>query len=159
MHILIATDGSQQSREAARYITAMVNPDTVTDITVLAVIRPLTTAPFVLEFGGGLITEDSWNRLNSAAEQAANEAITCVVEELSGFKDKIHDVIREGSPADEIVHEASTAAADLIVIGSRGHGEMRSVLMGSVSERVMHTAHCPVLIWRPIRKLKVGNES
>ncbi len=152
MNILIATDGSQQSREAAKYIAAMVNPETITHITVLAVLRPLASAPFVLEFGGGTITQDSWNKLNSAAEQAADEAISCVVEELKGFDEKIREVVREGSPADEIVHEAESCHADLVVIGSRGHGEVRSVLLGSVSERVMHAAHCPVLIWRPLRK-------
>lgn len=41
--------------------------------------------------------------------------------------------------------------AGLILMGSRGWGEMHAALMGSASERVQHTAYCPVLIARPIK--------
>jgi nucleotide-binding universal stress UspA family protein len=148
-HILIATDGSQQSRDAARYVAALVNPATLERITVLAVVRTLATAPFVMEFGAGTITQDSWDALNGAAERSAKAAIVEALAELKGVCDNVVTMICPGSPADEIVQTAADIGADLIVIGSRGHGEVRSVLLGSVSERVMHHAHCPVLIVRP----------
>lgn len=53
-----------------------------------------------------------------------------------------------GSPAEEIVGLAERASFDLVVMGSRGVSELRRILTGSVSERVLHRAHCPVAIVR-----------
>lgn len=60
----------------------------------------------------------------------------------------VESVVRRGSPADEIVRYAEEKGTGLIVMGSRGWGEMHAVLLGSVSERVLHSAPCPVLIVR-----------
>jgi nucleotide-binding universal stress UspA family protein len=49
---------------------------------------------------------------------------------------------------ENIVGLAEELGADLIVIGSRGLGGMKRLLMGSVSESVVRHAHCPVLVVR-----------
>ena len=54
------------------------------------------------------------------------------------------DVLRQGSPADELRDEAEDA--DLLVMGSRGYGPLRAVLLGSVSSGVVRSAPCPVLV-------------
>jgi len=51
-----------------------------------------------------------------------------------------------GSPSATIVSVAEAEGFDLIVIGSRGRGQLASILLGSVCDRVMHRAHCPVLV-------------
>ncbi len=56
---------------------------------------------------------------------------------------------RLGRPADEILGVASDVSADLIVVGSHGHGPLGRLVLGSVSDRVLHGARCPVLIVRP----------
>lgn len=53
-----------------------------------------------------------------------------------------------GDPAGEICRVARDAQVDLVVIGSRGHGFMRRLLLGSVSTHVLHHAPCPVLVVR-----------
>ena len=58
-------------------------------------------------------------------------------------------VVRHGLPAHEIVRCAEEIGAGIIVMGSHGWGELRAVLLGSISERVLHAAHCPVLIVHP----------
>ncbi len=51
-----------------------------------------------------------------------------------------------GVPADEIVRLAQAENVDLIVLGSRGLTEVRAFFLGSVSDKVIHHARCPVLI-------------
>jgi nucleotide-binding universal stress UspA family protein len=49
-------------------------------------------------------------------------------------------------PAHEIADLAREADADLIVVGSRGHGLIAGLLLGSVTQRLLHVAPCPVLV-------------
>jgi nucleotide-binding universal stress UspA family protein len=53
-----------------------------------------------------------------------------------------------GDPTDEIVAYADTIDADLIVVGSRGHGTLASALLGSVSRGILREARRPVLVVR-----------
>jgi nucleotide-binding universal stress UspA family protein len=52
----------------------------------------------------------------------------------------------EGPPAPAILRVAEEDGCDLIVLGSRGHGQLAGLLLGSVSSTVAQRAHCPVLI-------------
>jgi nucleotide-binding universal stress UspA family protein len=52
----------------------------------------------------------------------------------------------EGPPAPAIIKVADTEHFDLIVLGSRGHGQVVNLLLGSVSSAVTQKAHCPVLV-------------
>lgn len=58
------------------------------------------------------------------------------------------EIIAPGKPADVIVAVADKVGADLIVIGSIGMSAIERVLIGSVSDRVMRHAKCPVLLFR-----------
>jgi len=52
----------------------------------------------------------------------------------------------QGATVETILREAARLGADLIVLGSHGHGALRRALLGSVSEGVLHGARCPVVI-------------
>jgi nucleotide-binding universal stress UspA family protein len=156
-HIMIATDGSERALDAARHLRTFFAPRSVHRITILAVVRPLGTAPFVTvaaAAGTPVLSRESWDALDRSAMQAAEHAIADVAGVVGDLAMRLETLIRSGSPADEIVHIADAIGANLIVLGSRGHGEMRSVLLGSVSERVLHHAHCPVMIVRPTKALQ-----
>ena len=148
VHVLIATDGSEHADAAVRFLKGLISPQALERITVLAVVRPLETELFTLESEGALSTE-GWEALNNAVQQGARDAASRAAAELRELTQNIDTYIRSGSPVDEIVHTAMEVRADLIVMGSRGLGTVRSLLLGSASERVLHHAHCPVLIVRP----------
>lgn len=66
------------------------------------------------------------------------------LKELGGTVAGAH--LREGQPADEIVSLSRDLGVDLIVLGHRGLNAAGRFILGSVSESVLHKAHCPVLI-------------
>ncbi|MGD8738248.1 MAG: universal stress protein, partial [Anaerolineae bacterium] len=61
--------------------------------------------------------------------------------------------VLEGPAADAILRVANTRQPDLIVMGSRGHGELASLLLGSVSHRVLAHTQVPVLIVKAAEKM------
>src|SRR5207245_3097999 len=52
----------------------------------------------------------------------------------------------QGATAEKILHEAAQQKADLIVMGSHGHGAIYNLLVGSVTEGVLKSAPCPVVV-------------
>jgi nucleotide-binding universal stress UspA family protein len=65
---------------------------------------------------------------------------------LRGEGIDVRPMLREGYPPDEIVGAATTLPADLVVMGSRGHGGVKHLLLGSTAARVVQRAHTPVLV-------------
>ncbi len=61
---------------------------------------------------------------------------------------KVHQVVREGTPFYEIIRFAREADVDLIVMGTHGRSGLVHVLLGSVTEKVVRKAPCPVLTVR-----------
>lgn len=57
-------------------------------------------------------------------------------------------LVWEGDPGEAIVEAAAAEGADLIVVGSRGHGAVGRFLIGSVSDHVVRHATCPVMVVR-----------
>ncbi len=82
------------------------------------------------------------------ARQAAQTEVDKVLADLGGPRPEFVTVQSlSGTPADAILGAAKDA--DMIVVGSRGAGGFTFLLMGSVSTRVAHRAHCPVVIIPP----------
>ena len=57
-----------------------------------------------------------------------------------------------GGPAHQIAETANGLGADLIVVGTRGHSAIAGLIAGSVTQRLLHLAHCPVLAVPPAAK-------
>lgn len=82
---------------------------------------------------------------------AARRRLEQQLEEVSGAGAEADGEVREGLAAEEIVAEARESGADLIVMGTHGHTGLEHVLLGSVAERTVRLAPCPVLTVKPPR--------
>ena len=137
--ILIATDGSPSAREAVAFGLELAAEQSAEAIVVHVVhaVDILPTAAFGIP--GALrhpLTADDRMPLEEASTLAAEEGVSARTELLTG------------NPVDEIVAYADSIDADLVVVGSRGHGAVASALLGSVSQGVLHEARRPVLVFR-----------
>lgn len=84
---------------------------------------------------------------SSARDEAAKQlrALSCELVK-SGVRTEL--LLRSGPATDIIVAFAIARKADLIIMGSQGRTGLRRLLIGSVAERVVRHAHCPVLVVR-----------
>lgn len=137
--ILIATDGSVESREAVEYGLALTEEQGAHAV-LLQVIPPVDWT--TLDRGAVIrpIPDEIQKRRGIALDEAAALA------EEHGVPVSFEVVA--GNPADEIVAYADNHDVDVIVVGSRGRGSVASALLGSVSQAVLHDAHRPVLVVR-----------
>lgn len=69
--------------------------------------------------------------------------------EADGFDVEVRIEIGRAGPAKLIAKAAAEVEADLIVVGTRGHGPLTGALIGSVAQHLLHEAHCPVLAVPP----------
>ena len=152
MHVIVAIDGSRQSLAAARHLKSFADPAKISDISILAVIRPLAAVAFADEISGSMVDDDGDLR---TFRESAEAAMSKVAVQFDGWGPKIHQRVRSGSPANEIIKAAKQLGAGLVVVASGGRGLSGTVLLGSTAQRVQHYAPCPVLVVRPTpRKAK-----
>ncbi len=141
--ILLATDGSEEATMAAR-TAADIAEKTGSELHVVhARQMPLYVDESPTERTE--VTESLEETLREAAQRVL-EAQVEQVRAAGGTVTQTH--VGLGTPDKEIVALAETIDAGLIVMGSRGIGGLRRVLMGSVSDSVVRHAHCPVLVVR-----------
>ena len=88
---------------------------------------------------------------SSESAEAAGADVTSTVEGLTKAGIKAHGVVRDalyGHAAREIVSEAADLGADVIVMGSRGRGDLAGLVLGSTAHKVIHLADRQVLVIR-----------
>jgi nucleotide-binding universal stress UspA family protein len=141
--ILLATDGSEEAELAALRAVELADA-TESELHVVHVgVVPsfLVSYPGTLGYDGKLYEQVLVRSRELLRKQSWR------VKAAGGTVAETH--LRMGAVALEIVALAEELGADLIVMGSRGLGGVRRVLMGSVSDSVVRHAHCPVMIVRP----------
>jgi nucleotide-binding universal stress UspA family protein len=144
MRIVLAQDGSTQSAHAGQLVAGLPWPSG-TAIRVVAVLET-TTDLVTLPWPGSETVDHA--RLERTARAEVEQMLQEAGARLAGPGRSVEWELVRGKPTEAIVAEARTFGADLVVLGSRGHGRLDSMLLGSVSAHVVDQAPCPVLIVR-----------
>jgi len=133
--ILVPLDGSAHAAAALERAIALAK-DSCTWITLLHVVEPPQLPPLGAAYVVGLVTPET----DEQAEALLESAAATVPEGIP-----VATIVRHGRAADEILQRIDAAQHDLVVMGSRGRGPFRSLVLGSVSRAVHQHSAVPVI--------------
>jgi nucleotide-binding universal stress UspA family protein len=149
MKILIATDGSNFSEAAVETACRMIENAENAQLRVVSVyeqpIMAVASAPYAMPVPYSPVLE---TEMKKAATQAVTQAELIISERFPSLRKNLTTSVLCGDPKRLIVEEAENWDADLIVTGSHGYGLWERMILGSVSNSVIHHAPCSVLVVR-----------
>lgn len=142
--ILVAVDGSVLSLKAAQFAIGLAG-QTKAEIVLINVIDTISLVP------RSIPERSTPLHIIEPMEDYLREAAAAFMEEIAGICRKkqipVEQVIQTGGTVEEILSTARLTKSDLIVIGSRGHGVLKSAVLGSVAYGVIHHAgDIPVVV-------------
>jgi nucleotide-binding universal stress UspA family protein len=131
--VVLALDGSESSDKALVYATELAK-EHGSKVHVVHVIELMAGR------GGGTSHVNEAELKAKVTQQVAELGGAGIASEL-----ELHSAM-VGGPAQVIADVAARVDADVIVTGTRGHTALVGILLGSVAQRLLHLAHCPMLI-------------
>jgi nucleotide-binding universal stress UspA family protein len=137
--IVVGVDGSEQSRHAAALAASMARC-TEADVHLMTVVRPP-------EGWWGIVgSPPTSTALGKTLMDAKQEILDSMLEDLdlTGVEYQLVEDI--GDPARMLVEYSEKMGADLLIVGKRGAGLIERMVLGSVANRVVHDAPCPVVV-------------
>ncbi|HUK41209.1 MAG TPA: universal stress protein [Candidatus Acidoferrales bacterium] len=141
--ILHATDFSKASARALAEAVALAKQNRA-ELLVLHVIDPVMPYAVGDDMGGAEI----YVKLEESTKQEATASMNALMEKLRKSKVNAKSLLLRGAAHELIVKTAKNRRANLIVIGTHGRTGFSKILMGSIANKVVSTAHCPVLTVR-----------
>jgi nucleotide-binding universal stress UspA family protein len=138
--IVVGVDGSDLSIEATGYAFAQASQRGLG----LTVLHAWDANAFTSSVALSVVVEP-WAELEAEQEEITSAAIAGWTEKYPQLD--VRAQVVQGRPADILLDACE--GAELLVVGSRGRGGFRGLLLGSVSRHVLHRAHCPVAVVRP----------
>ena len=137
--IVVGVDGSESSKAALRWAIRQAKLTGAKVDAVMAWRHPST-------YGLAAVTSSE-----ADLEGSARKDLIEVLNEVSALEPDVpvHPMVTEGHAAEVLARAAR--GADLLVVGSRGHGAFASTMIGSVSLNCVLHAHCPVVVLREAR--------
>jgi nucleotide-binding universal stress UspA family protein len=137
--VIWATDGSEHA-DRAMVTAVQVAKDDDAELHVVHVIEKLGSGRAA---GMEVFANEDEIKVKVARQAEAIAADT-------GLDTRAHTIVGLGDRiASRIAEIAENEGADLIVVGTRGHGALGSLVLGSVTQRLLHLSHCPVLAVPP----------
>jgi nucleotide-binding universal stress UspA family protein len=152
-HILVAIDGSDHARHALVEAIDLARAGNAA-LTVMTVVPP--TNPWAL--GGGYYVPVDLDELQRKAERNYERTLGAAIAAWVPADMPVTGIVKHGAVAATIVEQAITGHHDLVIVGSRGRGELRSLLLGSVSHDVLQRSPVAVLVVHAMRSADVATE-
>ena len=147
MKILLATDGTKYGDAAAEMLgkIKLADGDAVKIISIVDMAFPMA-----IDIYGGYLpdTTELEKAVRDTAAKIVEAASDTLNSRLGGCQVNLSTEVLFGSPDSRIVETAEEMHADLIIIGSHGYKQWERLLLGSVSDSVVHHAHCSVMVLR-----------
>jgi len=138
--ILVATDGTAQSRMTIDETVRIAVP-LKAEVTVLSVMEDTESMNYASN-----VPQDILNRVRQDQERYYSKAVEEAKARLQEKGLKVKTLVVKGDPVEEICGAAEKEGADLIVLGRRRLGRLQSMLLGSVSNKVLMNAKTSVMI-------------
>ncbi|WCN38871.1 universal stress protein [Aneurinibacillus uraniidurans] len=142
--IVVAIDGSEMGVKALEAAIAL-SAEQKAELAVLHVGREVFVSPYIVG-EMAYLTKDFDENVNEAIRKESQKLLEEAKEKAMARDIAIQAVYVTGDPAHEIVKYAEENQVGLVVIGSRGLGSLKEMMLGSVSHKVSQLASCPVLI-------------
>lgn len=146
--LLVAVDGSKGSNDAVSLACGLAQRLSV-PVELVFVFQTATEAIIGLP-SGGVSREDRKLFVPGAVEkleEEAAEAVFSTARKAVGSADvSVEEKTLFGLPAEMLLNHADEVPGAMIVMGRRGHSNLTELFLGSVSQRVIHKATCPVLL-------------
>ncbi len=139
--VILGTDGSKAALKAAAYAAGLLRhgPETTVSVVYVRPRLPAAVGPAAGPPAGSLEMADE-------VAQAERELLRRSSEPFEQAGIPVTWRVETGQPGSRLCTLAAEEGVDLLVIGSRGHSELKALLLGSVSSAVVHGAPCPVLV-------------
>ncbi|MDJ0954371.1 MAG: universal stress protein [Acidimicrobiia bacterium] len=138
-NVVVGIDGSEQSRHAATVSADLARRNAAT-LHLVTIVRPP-------EGWWGIVgSPPTPSALSKSLADAQREILDSVVAEIDLREIEVVQVEDVGDPARMLLDYAQRVDADVMVIGRRGAGLIERIMLGSVANRVVHDAECPVLL-------------
>ena len=134
-NILLAVDGSEYSHRAIEYAKSLTE-----------LYGANLWLVHVFSNTSDLLGYEDFEKLYAKRKSAGQAVLDSAKKVLGRPTFKVHEELLEGSEADAILSVAEKHQADLIVMGTRGFGAVKGLLVGSVSRKVIHLSTCPVMV-------------
>ncbi len=137
-NILLAVDGSEHAWRAARMAADLARTVQARTLRVVVAFDPIP--PY--------LGEPNLQFAISARLKRAEEILQQALEVVGQLPAEVRTELIEGPAAEAIINVAATHRSDVIVIGTRGMGTLRGLILGSTAQKVVSHAPCPVLVVR-----------
>lgn len=140
--ILLASDGSDNALRAAEFTAGLVSMAPAIKVTVLVVNEMLEKMKYYSPLRSPVIFEE----VEILFKDKTQDALDRTIKVFKELEIEVDGIVKVGNPAQDVVDFAREEGFDQIVVGSRGMGSLKGIVLGSVSSKIVQLAGCPVTV-------------